>query len=116
MFFYTNTPKFAKNLKKMDVTIFDNKKIRFLLGAEGPLLSIKSEADVDAIYAALKKAQAQFYNAKSLKNKELLNHEFEIHHKYIRVIFQLKNTFIEVPNILNIHAFPPNGTPVYEAS
>ena len=60
----------------MDVTIFDNKKIRFLLGAE---------------------------------------RVFEIHYKQIRVIFQLKNTFIEVSYILNKYAFPPNGNPVYEA-
>ena len=99
----------------MDVTIFDNKKIRYLLSAEGPLLSVKNEADVDAIVSALEKAQQQFYNTKSLKNKDLVNRVFEIHYKYIRVIFQLKNTFIEVSNILNIHAFPPNGTPVYEA-
>ena len=70
---------------------------------------------VEAIVSALEKAQQQFYNTKSLKNKDLVNRVFEIHYKYIRVIFQLKNTFIEVSNILNIHAFPPNGTPVYEA-
>ena len=99
----------------MDVTIFDNKKIRFLLGAENPLLAMKNEADVDAIYTALEKAQDHFYNGKSLKNKDLINYVFEIHYKYIRVIFQLKNTFIEVSSILNIHAFPPNGNPVYEA-
>ena len=99
----------------MDVTIFDNKKIRYSIGAEGPLLSVKNGADVDAVVSALEKAQEHFYNDKSLKNKGLVNHEFEIHYKYIRVIFKLKNTFIEVSNILNIHAFPPNGTPVYEA-
>ena len=99
----------------MDVTIFDNKQIRYLIGAEGPLLTAKSEADIDAVVSALEKAQAQFYNTKSLKNKDLMNRVFEIHYKYIRVIFQLKNTFIEVSSILNIHAFPPNGNPVYEA-
>ena len=78
MFFYTNTPKFAKNLKKMDVTIFDNKKIRFSLGAEGPLLTMKNEADVDAIYNALEKAQAHYYNSKSLRNKELAKSLFKI--------------------------------------
>ena len=115
MLLHTNTTKFAENLKKMDVTIFNNKKIRFSLGAEGPLLSAKNEADVDAIYAALEKAQAHFYNAKSLKNKGLLNYVFEIHYKVVRVICQLHNTFIEVTYILNKHAFPPNGNLVYEA-
>ena len=33
----------------MDVAIFDNKKIRYSLGAENGLLSFKNEADVDAI-------------------------------------------------------------------
>ena len=99
----------------MDVTIFDNKKIRFLIGAEGSLLLSKNEADVDAIISALEKAQQHFYNAKSLKDKELVNRVFEIHYKHIRVIFQLKNTFIEVSTIINIYAFPPNGNPVYEA-
>lgn len=99
----------------MDVTIFDNKNIRFLLGAEGPLLSSRNEEDVEAIVFALEKARAHFYNAKSLKNKDLENRVFEIHYKQIRVIFQLKNTFIEVSYILNKYAFPPNGNPVYEA-
>ena len=99
----------------MDVTIFDNKNIRFLLGAEGPLLSSKNEEDVDAIVSALEKAREHFYNAKSLKNKALVNRVFEIHYKQIRVIFQLKNTYIEVSYILNKYAFPPNGNPVYEA-
>ena len=98
----------------MDVTIFDNKKIRYSIGAEGSLLLSKNEADIDAIVDALEKAQTYFYNGKTLKNKDLVNRVFEIHYKYIRVIFQLHNTFIEVSNILNIHAFPPNGNPVYE--
>ena len=99
----------------MDVTIFDNKKIRILLGAEGPLLSMKNEADVDAIYTALEKAQAHFYNGKSLKNKDLIKYIFEIHYKQYRVFCQLFNTYIEVSYILNKYAFPPNGNPVYEA-
>ena len=99
----------------MDVTIFDNKKIRFLIGAENLLLALKNEADVDAIYAALEKAQSHFYNAKSLKDKDLLKHNFEIHYKQFRVLCQLHNTFIEVSYILNKYAYPPNGTPVYEA-
>ena len=99
----------------MDVTIFDNKKIRFLLGAENPLLAMKNEADVDAIYTALEKAQDHFYNGKSLKNKDLINYVFEIHYKKYRIFCQLYNTYIEVSYILNIHAFPPNGNPVYEA-
>ena len=98
----------------MDVTIFDNKKIRFSFGAENALLSAKNEADVEAIYAALEKARDHFYNGKSLKNKGLLNTVFEIHHNQVRVICQLQNTFIEVSYILNKHVFPPNGTPVYE--
>ena len=99
----------------MDVTIFDNKKIRFSIGAENSLLSSKSDTDVDAIYTSLEKAQDHFYNTKSLKNKDLVDKVFEIHYKHIRVIFKLKNTFIEVSNIINIYAFPPNGNPVYEA-
>ena len=99
----------------MDATIFDNKKIRILLGAEGPLLSMRNEADVDAIMGALEKAQDHFYNAKSLKDKDLVNHVFEIHYKQFRVICRLQNTFIEVTYILNKYTFPPNGTPVYEA-
>ena len=98
----------------MDVTIFDNKKIHFLIGAENGLLSFKNEADVEAIYASLEQAQNHFYNGKSLKNKDLISHVFEIHYKQYRVICQLQNTFIEVSYILNKYVFPPNGTPVYE--
>ena len=99
----------------MDVTIFDNKKIRLLVGAENGLLSFKNDAEVDAIYAALEKAQDHFYNTKSLKNKDLVNTAFEIHYKKYRIICKLYNTFIEVSYIINIHAFPPNGNLVYEA-
>ena len=115
MLLHTNTTKFAENLKKMDVTIFNNKKIRFSLGAEGPLLTMKNEADVDAIYNALEKAQAHYYNAKSLKDKALAKSLFEIHYKKYRIFCQLHDTFIEVSYILNIHDYPPNGSPVYEA-
>ena len=99
----------------MDVTIFDNKKIRFSLGAEGPLLTMKNEADVDAIYNALEKAQAHYYNSKSLRNKELAKSLFEIHYKKYRIFCQLHDNYIEVSYILNIHDYPPNGSPVYEA-
>ena len=98
----------------MDVTIFDKKKIRFSFGAENALLSAKNEADVEAIYTSLEKAQDHFYNAKSLKNKGLVNTIFEIHYKQVRVICRLQDTFIEVTYILNKHAFPPNGNLVYE--
>jgi hypothetical protein len=100
----------------MDVAIFDNKKIRFSLGAENSLLSSKNEADVDAIIARLEKARDYFFNAKSLKNKDLAEKTYEIHYKQIRVIFKLHNTYIEVSYILNRNAFPANGNPVYEAS
>ena len=99
----------------MDVTIFDNKKIRFSFGAENVLLAQKSEVDVDAMYMALEKTRDHFYNDKSLKNKDLIKYTFEIHYKQFRVICQLQNTFIEVTLILNKYAFPPDGTPVYEA-
>ena len=99
----------------MDVTIFDNKNIRFAFGPENLLLAQKKEEDVDAIYTALEKARDHFYNAKSLKNKDLIKHVFEIHYKQFRVICQLQNTFIEVTHILNKYGFPPNGNPVYEA-
>jgi hypothetical protein len=99
----------------MDVAIFDNKKIRFSLWAENSLLGSKNEADVEAIIDRLQKAEQYFYSAKSLKNKDLAMKTFEIHYKYIRVIFKLHNYFIEVSYILNSNAFPPNGNPVYEA-
>ena len=100
----------------MDVAIFDNKKIRYSLGAENGLLSFKNEADVDAIIERLEKAREHFYYAKSLKNKDLAMETYEIHYKHLRIIFTLRNTYMEVSYILNRNAFPPNGTPVYEAS
>lgn len=99
----------------MDVTIFDNKKIRFTDWAENSLLSSKNEADVKAIVDRLEKAAQNFFYGKSLKNKDLDRETFEIHYKHVRIIFKLHNTYMEVQHILNRNAFPPNGTPVYEA-
>jgi hypothetical protein len=80
------------------------------------LLSAKNEADVEAIIDRLKKAEQYFYSAKSLKDKDLAMKTYEIHYKHVRIIFQLHNTYMEISHILNRNAFPPNGTPVYEAS
>jgi hypothetical protein len=99
----------------MDVAIFDSKKIRFTVGAENGLLSSKNEADVEAIIDRLEKAEHHFFQAKSLKNKDLVMRVFEIHYKQFRIIFKLHNTYMEVLYILNSTVFPPNGNPIYEA-
>ena len=100
----------------MDVTIFDNKKIRFTDWAENGLLSFKNEADVEAIIDRLQKAEHHFFYAKSLKNKDLVMKVFEIHYNQLRILFKLHNTYMEVLYILSRNVFPPNGNPVYEAS
>jgi hypothetical protein len=99
----------------MDVTIFENRKIRFTVWAENSLLSLKNETDVEAIIDRLEAAKEHFMPSKSLKNKDLMMKTFEIHYKDFRLLFKLHNTFLEVLYILNKNVYPPNGNPVYEA-
>ena len=99
----------------MDVTIFDDKKLRFTVWAENGLLSFKNQADVEAIVDRLEAAKDHFIPSKSLKNKDLINKTYEIHYKDYRVVFILHNTFLEITYIINRNVFPPNGNPVYEA-
>ena len=93
------------------VYFLEEEQLHFSSAAETALLSLNN-ADADAIGTLLDKAAMDLLPKKN--RNELFFTKYEIHYKHYRIIFKVTNDYLDIIHIVNRHAFPPNGTPVYE--
>lgn len=93
------------------VYFLEEEQLHFSSAAETALLSLSNE-DADYIGTLLDKAAMDLLPKKN--RNELFFTKYEIHYKHYRVIFKVSNDHLDIIHIVNRHAFPPNGTPIYE--